>query len=133
MIVVVFSAYALADGLTPIQIGYHLLSGFAALVLGFAFFAFRFVGGGDAKLFAAVALWFGYPDVLFYALAVSVAGGGLALIVLWFRRLALPEPFRQDWILRLHDERSGIPYGVALAVGGGVIIPYTDMLRGLTG
>ena len=46
------------------------------------------------------------------------------------RRLPLPRLLaRQAWILRLHDEKAGIPYGVALAAGALVILPGTDIFR----
>jgi prepilin peptidase CpaA len=35
----------------------------------------------------------------------------------------------QGWILRLHDERGGIPYGVALAAGAFIILPHTEIFR----
>ena len=35
----------------------------------------------------------------------------------------------QSWIMRLHDAKSGIPYGVALAAGAFVILPQTEIFR----
>jgi prepilin peptidase CpaA len=31
--------------------------------------------------------------------------------------------------MRLHDEKAGIPYGVALAAGALVVLPTTEMYR----
>jgi len=98
------------------------------LVAGFAFFAARFVGGGDAKLFAAVALWFGFGDLLSYVLIASLAGGALTLLILALRRVPLPVTGR-PWLMRLADPRAGIPYGVALAVGALVLLPQTEIFR----
>ncbi|WP_374579507.1 prepilin peptidase, partial [Phenylobacterium sp.] len=39
------------------QIGLHVAAGVAALVAGMVMFALRWIGGGDAKLFAAAGLW----------------------------------------------------------------------------
>jgi prepilin peptidase CpaA len=36
---------------------------------------------------------------------------------------------RFDWIIRLHEKSSGIPYGVALACGALVILPHAEILR----
>src|SRR4051812_9274134 len=48
----------------------HLLAGGCALAIGMALFAAGWVGGGDAKLFAAACLWLGW-DALFQYTMVS--------------------------------------------------------------
>jgi len=104
------------------------------LVAGFTLFALGYVGGGDAKLFAATALAFGLHDLLDYAVVASVFGGVLTLSLLAARKIPLPRLFAaQGWILRLHDEREGIPYGVALALGALVLLPHTEFFRLATG
>ena len=91
--------------------------------IGFTLFALGYIGGGDAKLFAAVALWLGPHDLLSYTLVATLLGGFLTLTLLGLRHLPLPAGLaRQDWILKLHDNRSGIPYGVALAAGAFVVL-----------
>src|SRR5579864_3288864 len=109
-----------------------LLAGFS---MGFLLFARGLVGGGDAKLFAGVALWFGFPDIFTYAVIASVFGGALTLFLLLFRRLPLPNFLAsQTWLAKLHDHASGVPYGVALASGAFAVLPYTDVFRtGLAG
>jgi len=125
-----FAVFAIALHLGAFAIGLHLLAGLIGLVLGFALFAFGIVGGGDAKLFAAVLLWLGLKDLMPYALAASVLGGLLTIALLALRQLPLPQILaRQAWILRLHDEKAGIPYGVALAAGALAILPGTDIFR----
>ena len=42
----------------------HLGAGAAVLVVAFACFAMGWVGGGDAKVAAGVALWFGFDHLL---------------------------------------------------------------------
>ena len=113
-----FVVFALALRISPALFGLHLLAGLMGLVAGFALFALGYIGGGDAKLFAAMALWLGPHDLLPYTLAATIFGGLLTLTLLALRQLPLPAGLaRQDWILKLHDQRSGIPYGVALAAG----------------
>jgi prepilin peptidase CpaA len=130
LLLAAFLAFAMAAGLTPAMLGAHALAGLIGLAAGFALFARGLIGGGDAKLFAMVALWLGFHDLLPYALLASLCGGGLTLSLLAMRRWPLPATLaRQDWILRLHDEKSGIPYGVALAAGAFLILPYTDIFR----
>ena len=125
-----FALFVLAAGLSMPAIGWHLLAGLAGLVLGFALFAFGYIGGGDAKLFAVVLLWLGLKDLMPYTLVATVLGGVLTLGLLALRRLPLPAILaRQSWILRLHDSKAGVPYGVALAAGVLVVLPGTDIFR----
>jgi prepilin peptidase CpaA len=125
-----FAVFAVAAGLSLPAIGFHLLAGFLGLFLGFTLFALGFIGGGDAKLFAAVLLWLGFKDLLPYTLLASIAGGFLTLGLLLARQWPLPGALaRQAWIAKLHDARSGVPYGVALAAGAFVLLPQTEIFR----
>jgi prepilin peptidase CpaA len=129
-LIAAFLVFVFASGMTPGMVADHLLAGFLGLVIGFTLFALGYIGGGDAKLFACVVLWFGFHDLVSYALVASVLGGGLTLLLLGLRRVPLPAPLaRQHWLLRLHDERAGIPYGAALAAGAFVILPQTEIFR----
>jgi prepilin peptidase CpaA len=125
-----FLIFAVVTGMSPAIVGWHLLAGVIGLALGFTCFALGYVGGGDAKLFACAAIWFGLRDFPEYALYASVFGGILTLGLLSFRKIPLPGVLgRQGWLMRLHDEREGIPYGAALAAGAFAILPYTDVFR----
>jgi len=125
-----FVLFAFVSSMSAGVLAAHFAAGFAGLVIGFALFALGYVGGGDAKLFACSALWFGLSDFLPYALTASVFGGVLTFGLLFFRKLPLPAALaRQGWLMRLHDEKAGIPYGVALAAGSFAILPYTDVFR----
>lgn len=125
-----FVVFAFASHMPLSVLGWHVLAAGIGLAIGFALFAFGLAGGGDAKLFACVALWFGMPDLVSYALIASVFGGALTLFLLGFRQFPLPEFLtRQAWLLRLHDRKAGIPYGVALASGAFAVLPYTDVFR----
>jgi prepilin peptidase CpaA len=125
-LVAAFAAFAFAIGMTPAGIGMHALAGSLALAVGFTLFALGYVGGGDAKLFGAIVLWLGFRNLLDFGLLVSLFGGGLALLLLSVRRLPIPAALMgQSWLVRLHDNRSGIPYGVALAAGA-LILPLLE-------
>ena len=129
-IIFIFLAFAMIVGLPGSQFGAHLAAGLVALAAGFALFAAGFIGGGDAKLFAATALWFGFGDLLSYALVAALLGGLLTVTLLIIRRVPLPAVLgRQGWIARLHDSRKGIPYGAALAAGALVVLPGAQILR----
>jgi len=125
-----FGAFALAAGFSAGAIGLHLLACAIALAIGFTMFALNYIGGGDAKLFAGVALWLGPHDLVVYSLIATMLGGALTLTLLAIRQLPLPAGLaRQGWILKLHDSRSGIPYGVALAAGFFVTLPHAEILH----
>ena len=65
-----------------------------------------------------------------YTLIATILGGVLTLALLGLRQLPLPAGLaRQGWILKLHDPRSGIPYGVALAAGAFVVLPHAEILH----
>jgi Flp pilus assembly protein protease CpaA len=82
-------------------------------------------GGGDAKLLAATTLWLGFGVMLPYLIYASLLGGALTLLLLAARRWPLPQWLRNvKWIDRLHDSKSGVPYGIALAIAG--ILVYSD-------
>jgi prepilin peptidase CpaA len=125
-----FLALALISGMGPYDILSHLGAGAAVLAVAFACFAMGWVGGGDAKVAAAAALWFGFGHLLNYLLYASVFGGALTLLLLQFRQWPLPYPFAgQAWLLRLHAKESGIPYGIALAIGALMIYPETEWIK----
>jgi prepilin peptidase CpaA len=125
-----FLLFAAVAGLSLPLIGWHLLAGLLGLALGFTMFALGWIGGGDAKLFAGVALWLGFSDLMAYALVASVCGGALTIMIMLLRQYPLPALLaRQTWFARLHDARSGIPYGVALAAGAFFLLPSSEIFR----
>lgn len=128
-----FLLFFAVSGLPLSQLGFHLAAFALALVIGFAFFAARFIGGGDAKLFAATALWFGFADLPAYAVMAALFGGVLTLSILLLRQVPLPEGLsRQAWAVRLHCATSGIPYGVALAAGALWVLPHSRIFHLVT-
>lgn len=88
------------------------------LVTGWALFALGLLGGGDAKLLASTSLWMGWGGMINYLIMFSLCGGIVALLLLLFRRLPMPNWMqRQGWVTALHDAANGVPYGIALAIG----------------
>jgi prepilin peptidase CpaA len=99
------------------------------LVVSFVLFTQGWIGGGDAKLAAATALWFGFDHLLDYLIYASLFGGVLTIALLQFRRWPLPDVLaRQGWIERLHERSGGVPYGIALAAAALVIYPHTNWM-----
>jgi prepilin peptidase CpaA len=129
-----FIPLALLLGMPLADVGLHLSCGAAVLALTFALFCTGQIGGGDAKLAAATAIWIGWDHLLEFALVASILGGLLTLGIIAARRWPLPPMFmRWAWIARLHDQKSGVPYGIALALAGLILYPETQVwIRAIT-
>lgn len=126
------------------QLGYHgwpgLKEGGLGLVLGLGllmpFYLLGGLGAGDVKALAAMGAWLGPWRTLILFAYMGLAGGLLALGVLWWRGL-LGAKLRQAWtflvnrLLLRHAQAAtrtspspqvpGLPYGVALALGMAVL------------
>jgi prepilin peptidase CpaA len=125
-----FLALALLSGMGLHDILSHVGAGATVLAVAFACFAMGWVGGGDAKIAAGAALWFGFDHLLDYLLYASIFGGLLTLLLLQFRQWPLPYAVAdQAWLLKLHAKESGIPYGIALAIGALMIYPETEWIK----
>jgi len=127
-----FFILAFAGGMAPHDMLSHIGAGALVLAVTFTFFAMGWVGGGDAKVAAAAALWFGFPHLLSFLLYASLFGGALTLLLLRVREWPLPYGLsRQAWLLRLHHKESGIPYGIALAIGALMVYPQTEWVQAI--
>jgi prepilin peptidase CpaA len=125
-----FLILALLSGMELHDLLSHVGAGAAVLAVAFACFAMGWVGGGDAKVAAGAALWFGFGHLLDYLICASLFGGALTLLLLQFRQWPLPSPLTgQAWLLKLHAKESGIPYGIALAIGALMIYPETEWIK----
>jgi prepilin peptidase CpaA len=93
-------------GLTVVAVGIHVLT--AAIVFSVFAMAFRFgaMGGGDVKLFGALALWFDWIEVIRFILYASIIGALVTIIFVIIHKL------------KQKDGRARIPYGVAIALSG---------------
>lgn len=88
------------------EIGYYLMTGIATFLFFALFFYFGMMGGGDVKLFAAVALWFPPLVVVKFVFNASLLG---ALVTIIF------------YIIHKIRKGSGqvrVPYGVAISLAG---------------
>jgi len=131
-LIALFFVFAIAVGMPLNQMGLHLASGATILVITFVLFSLGWIGGGDAKLAASTALWFGWPMTLEYCALASIFGGMLGVFLVIARARALhPRLMNVSWIARLHDRKTGVPYGVALAAAGLMLYPHSDMWRAI--
>jgi prepilin peptidase CpaA len=132
-LVVGFLLLAAISGMDAKTIGMNLLAGAAMLAVSFALFAKGWIGGGDAKLFAATVVWMGWSNLLEYTLVACIFGGALTILMLALRSIPMPAALvKRDWFNRLHALENGVPYGLALAAGGITIYPSTAIFSLIT-
>lgn len=114
-------------GLTAMPVGavvWHVAAFAVVLFIGFALFAAGWVGGGDVKLASAAGLWLGFDLLPAFAIYFSFFGLLLTVAILMARRMPLPAQFHGvGWVARLHDQKTGVPYGIALAAAGLLLFP----------
>ena len=129
-----FVVLAPLAGLGFVDMAYHAGAGLLVLAIGVLLFIPGWIGGGDAKLAAAVVLWLGFENLFSYLFFVALAGGGLGLLFMGVRAHPLPAfVSTEPWAVRLHDRSSGIPYGIALAAGALLVYPTTSWFASLIG
>jgi prepilin peptidase CpaA len=127
-----FVALAVGTGMPVGEMINHAAAGGLVLAVTFTFFLFGWIGGGDAKLAAATALWFGWAHLADYLLYASILGGVLTLALIEFRKLSMPRVLTgKQWAERLHAPGGGVPYGIALAVAALVVYPSTIWMQAL--
>ena len=127
-----FGLLAIMTGMGATDVLLHVGAGASVLVVAFALFSFGWIGGGDAKLAAATALWFGFNHLFDYLIYSSILGGALTLLLIQFRMFPLPHLLvGRDWIERLHRRGGGIPYGIALAAAALLVYPHTEWMTKL--
>ena len=122
------------SGLTPSAIGMHFLGAAIVFIVCFALFALNIMGGGDAKLLSAAALWFGFDQsLLAFAVYVSLIGGMMTLLIVSIRSrsdlltaigVAIPQSL-------MHAKK--IPYGIAIGLGGFIAFPSSPLVMAAVG
>lgn len=132
ILIVGFAVMAAAVGLSLTDILWHVAAAAVVLVVAFVCFARGWIGGGDAKLAAATALWFGFTHLMDYLLTASVFGGVLTFVLIQVRAWPLPLVLaNQEWAQRLHKPRGDVPYGIALAAAAILVYPQTIWMKPL--
>jgi prepilin peptidase CpaA len=130
LLVAGFFVMALLIGMGGADILSHMGAGLAVLAVTFTLFACGWIGGGDAKLAAATALWLGFDPLMSYLVYASLFGGVLTFAIIQYRVMPLPEVLAgQDWALRLHRADTGVPYGIALSAAAFAVYPQTIWMR----
>ncbi len=109
--------------------GWNLAAGALMLAVTFGCFCIGAMGGGDAKLIAATALWLGFdPSLADYLVRAALLGGALTLILLAYRRMPCPAlAGRYAFLRTLARKDVGVPYGVALGAAGLWTFPHAPV------
>jgi prepilin peptidase CpaA len=102
-----------ASGLSFGDIAWQVGVALVSLIVLAGFFALRWMGGGDVKLLAALALWVQPALFLQLIIAMAIIGGALTLA------------FGAWHITRRERDRLAIPYGVAIAAAALLVIGQT--------
>ena len=114
-------------------IAWHVGIGAILFVVGFILFATGLFGGGDVKVIAALGLWLGPLNVLSFLTLMTIFGGVLALALLVFRKITIPQHWLENHtVAGLHSEEEGIPYGVAIALAALIEFPKTEVFMGIS-
>ncbi|WP_037085473.1 prepilin peptidase [Rhizobium sp. CF080] len=117
--VLAFLGLAPFAGLPWPVIGLNLLAALLVFAVCFALFALNVMGGGDAKLLTATAIWFGFNHSLLVLLVtVGYVGGAVTLVFLLLRSqagsvMAMGIPLPASLV-----NAKKIPYGIAIAIAG---------------
>lgn len=122
-----------AQGSAWAILGEHMAVGSTIFMIGFAMFAFGWLGGGDAKLMGATAFWWQWPDLLLYLTYTTFAGGVLALMIVFGRKFVPAHVLGTAWLHRLVKDEKNMPYGLALAFGALVTLPQSAIFMTAAG
>lgn len=134
-LIAAFAPTAAVSGAALPAIGLCLATGLCALLIGMGMFAAGWIGGGDAKIFAASALWIGWPAAMPFMLATGLAGGALTMGILalrsgWVEPILAGGP---PWLRKLGAQGGDIPYGVAIAAGALATFPQGALASAILG
>lgn len=133
-LVLAFFGAAVLGGMGWHALMMHVGAGALVLVISIGMFAMGWLGGGDAKLLSAAALWFGFDLLLDYTVLVTILGGLLAAGILAYRQVIPPMWINgMGWAERLHDDKAGIPYGLALAGAALWLFPHCEVFLAYVG
>ncbi|MCJ8507753.1 prepilin peptidase [Rhizobium lemnae] len=127
-LIILFIPAAWLSEMSAAAIGYSLGVAVAVFAVCFLLFVLNVMGGGDAKLLTALALWFGLtPALLVFLVNVAFAGGVLTLAILAIRWKSHWVTDRGVWLPTSLTTTKKIPYGIAIAVGALMAMPQAPI------
>lgn len=132
---VLLATFAIVAPLTGMDLatyGMHFAAGAMVLAATFVLFAMGGVGGGDAKLVSAVAVWcgFGMPLVE-YLIYSALLGGWITMAIILWRGSFVAEMAggRFEFLDRISRKDAGVPYGIALGIAGLIAAPSMPLVE----
>lgn len=130
ILLVSFATLAPLTGMPWDVYAMHFGAGAAVLAVTFGLFATGTMGGGDAKLMAATAIWLGWNlELASYLLSLSIFGGILTMAILRYRssQMMIVYTARFEFMRRLSQKDEGVPYGIALGLAGLMVFPASPL------
>jgi prepilin peptidase CpaA len=130
ILLLTFALVAPFTGMEWTTYAWHFAAGGTVLLGAFGLFALGGMGGGDAKLLTATAVWMGFDhQLLGYLINSAFLGGLLTLCILFYRWSPLSMHTGRNVFLRqFADEKAGVPYGIALGIGGLMAYPNSPLM-----
>ncbi len=105
--------------LTWSEIGTSFIAALLVFIVCFGLFSANVMGGGDAKLLTATAIWYGFNSSLVaFLTTVAFAGGVVTLAFLLLRTQSHRAAAAGIWLPVSLTCAKKIPYGIAIAIGG---------------
>ncbi|WP_040677192.1 A24 family peptidase [Nitratireductor pacificus] len=131
ILLLTFALIAPLTGMSWAAYGMHFAAGALVLSVTFALFALGGMGGGDAKLLSATAVWFGFGfGLLQYLVVASMIGGVLTMAILYYRGSPLALMTGNNTFLRhFANAKTGVPYGIALGLSGLITFPEAPLIQ----
>ncbi len=126
-----FAIIAPFTGMDLVTYGWHFAAGAIVFCVCFGLFAFGAMGGGDAKLLTATAVWFGLNmQLMTFLTYVALIGGLLTLAIVMLRsdRLAFVT-WRVPGMDHILKPKAGIPYGIAIGIAGLICYPESPLMQ----
>ena len=126
LLLAVFALVAPLTGMGWADYGWHFAAGALVLAVTFGMFALGGMGGGDAKLLAATAVWLGFNlHLVEYLVASAFLGGMLTVAILAYRGSRACRLHRPEHVLEKfrRSQKSAFPTASRSASAGSSPIP----------
>ena len=126
-----FMVFAFLMGFGLNAILWHWAAFGLILGCGFVLFSLGVMGGGDVKLAASTALWFGWEHLMEYLVLTSILGAVLTLLFVMGRAQFIPKFVAEiGWVARLYRSNQ-VPNGIALGAAALMVYPDTPWMQHL--
>jgi prepilin peptidase CpaA len=127
-----FAVVAPFTGMDLTVYALHFAAGIMVLAVTMVLFSMGGLGGGDAKLLTATAVWCGFSQVLLdYMLYATLFGGLLTVVLVLWRGSASAQfaGMHFAFLEKLGRKEVGIPYGIALGIAGLIVAPSIPLVN----